>query len=290
MASGEPDPQIIQERILFGGLTVLFSVLGPLIPAFLYIAPVPLGVITYRQGMRVGTRTAVIAAVITGLFIHVIGLMMVLLLLALGLALGGGLREGLRPAQVLTLGSIVSLIVFTTLLFTVQSLLGMNLIDELFTQWEVAFGADFEPFLQQIRTVLPGMMVTSSIAIAFLNMMGIHKVITARGISSPWFRPFRLWRFPMGLALALVASQALGYIALPALLQAIVSNVALVLFYVFVVAGISVCAFYGREWGLHTGVVVLFAVFALFVPLGQNLMVLLGLIDAGFNLRRHREE
>lgn len=286
VATNAPGPQVMQERILFGGLTALFSTLGVLFPAFLYIAPIPLGVLTYRQGMRIGAIAAVVAAIMTGIFIHAVGFTFVVLLLALGLALGGGLREGLKPGPLLVVGTVVTIIVFTTLFLTVRLIVGVSVVDELFAQWEAAFGPELSDLLAQVRTLLPAMVITSSVGLTFFNMFGIQRVLAGRGEETPWFPPFRTWRPPLYLGIAFLLVQGLKLLALPAEVMGVLANVEFVLYYVFVIAGIAVVAFFTHQRGMGPVVPVITALFAVFVPFGQTVMVLLGLVDSAVDIRR----
>lgn len=290
VAPGEQGPQMMQERVLFGGLTTLFSLLGVLITPFLYIAPIPLGVITFRQGMRVGTIIAFIAGAVTGVFIGgPMALATVILLLAMGLALGGSMREGQRPGQTLVVGSVVSIIVIGTFLYTLLNVLGVGSINELLDQLQELMGEQFEGYINQLRLVYPAAVIAGSVFYTFFNMWGVHRVLGAIGTETPWFPPIRTWRLPIQVALLFLLVQALGFIALPDTAHTVLVNVAYLLSQAFVVVGIAVAAFYVAEWGWHPAITIVCAIFALTVPWGSLTAVLVGLIDSGFNLRRHRE-
>lgn len=291
MASGEQGPQTLHERILFGALTALFSLLGVFLVPFFYIAPVPLGVITFRQGMGVGTVIALISAVVTGLFIgDPLALVTVILLLALGLALGGGLREGLRPVQLLIVGSVVSTIVLGTFFYTLLNLLGFASIGELFDLLQELMGEQLAGQIAMLRVVYPAALISGAVFYTFFNMWGIQRVLRALKIDTPWFPPLRTWRLPAPWAIAFLVILALGFAPLPAFLHAVLLNVVYGLAQVFIVTGIAVAAFYVFKWGWHPALTVGFALFAFLVPFGNLLAAFLGLLDTGVNLRRHDED
>lgn len=276
----------MRERFFYGGMTALLSVLGLMVPMLLYLAPIPLGVLTYRQGMPVGTAAAVASGVVTGIFINEVGLLLVILLLALGLTLGGGLREGMKPGPLLALGTVVLLIVFAALFYTAQRVLAVNLIDEMFGQWQSFFGPDFDEMLSDIRTVFPAMTAMSALMITFVNMFGIHTVLRRQGEQSLWFRPFRYWRLPVGFALAYVIMELAAFFVDAGVFGNVVRNIQAILVYLFIIHGLAVVTYFCQQWGFHWAVLAIIYTFVLLTPFGHTLLVLLGVVDAVVNLRR----
>lgn len=291
MASGEQGPQTLQERIVFGGLTALFSVLGVVFVPFLYIAPVPLGVITFRQGMAVGTAIALISATVTGLFLgDLLILVTVVLLLALGLALGGGLREGLRPIPLLIVGSAVSTIVMGTFLYTLLNLLDIGSLSAFFDLLEKLLGEPLQAQIAMLRLVFPTALLSGAVFYTFFNMWGMQRVLRSLKIDIPWFPPLRTWRLPIRWAILFLVLFVLGMVPLPGILEVVVLNAVYALAQAFIVLGIAVAAFYVFHWGWHPALTVGFALFAFLVPMGNLVAAFIGLLDAGVNLRRSREE
>lgn len=286
MSEKQTDPQLMQERLLFGGLTALFSVLGLAMPLFIYIAPIPLGMLAYTQGMRVATIAAVISGVLTGVFVHPLGLMVVLLLLALGLAIGGGLRENIAPIHLLLVGTVVNLISFGALIMTTQNIFDVNVIDDMFEQWTQMAGAEFEQVFAMARPIFPAMMIMSSTVITFLNMYGVHRFLKRRGIDTAWFPPFRQWRFSRWLAVAFLTLYVLDIIVLPTGIAVVFSNLLAIAFYALIVQGISIVMYFAHEWGWPRPFLILLILFVVFVQLGQIGMLLLALADAIFHFRK----
>lgn len=291
MASGEQGPQTVQERVLFGALTTLFSLLGVFLVPFFYIAPVPLGVITFRQGMGVGTVIALIAAVVTGIFIgDPLALVTVILLLALGLALGGGLREGLRPMQLLLVGTIVSTIVLGTFFYTLLNLLDLRSVDAFFDLLQELLGDQLAAQIAMLKLIYPAAVLSGAVFYTFFNMWGIQRVLRALHIDTPWFPPLRTWRVPVPWAIAFLVLMAIGFVPLPLFLHNVLLNVIYALAQVFIVIGIAVAAFYVWKWGWHPALTVGFALFAFLVPFGNMAAAFIGLLDTWVNLRRHQED
>lgn len=287
---------------MFAGLAALFSVLGLFFPVFLYVVPVPIGVLTYRQGMQVGAAAAAAASAVS-LFVNVVAFVWVVLVLALGLTLGGGLREGVKPVTLLIVGTVVAVIINATFFYVLRGWFGTSPIDGVLAEWEKLLGPEGGEYLQdvreQVRTLFPGTLVIMSAVLAFINLWGIQRILAGRGTKTPTLPPFRTWRAPAPFALAFLAAQGLELMPLPDAAAAVVANVYLVLFWLFSVFGLAIAAFLLYRWGLNPAVAlagllgglmalffVLPAVALLLSSVLQAGIVLFGLIDSGFNLRR----
>lgn len=299
-------PQILRERMLYGGLTALLAVLGAVIPFVMFAAPIPLGVLTYRQGLQVGMVAALVAGLFTGVFIHAVGLMIVVLVLALGLTLGGGLREGLAPAPLWILGTVVNLVTFLALHLSARAILGLDLLEEMFTGWEEtvlqlgraqiesmspeeaeAWRQEVEATVRRLRLTIPAMLTMSAGMITLLNMAGIRKALAREGVKTPWFGTFRQWRFPVTLAMVYVAAWVLARaVAEGSALLWLAANLEAALYYVFIVQGLAVIAFYLYRIGVHWGFLIALGVLGLFMPAAHVVLLIIGLVDSGLNLRR----
>lgn len=299
-----PEYQVLQERLRYGGATVLLALLGAFLLPLLFAATIPLGILTYRQGTRVGTITALLAGLAAGTLS--IGILVaVVVVLALGLTLGAGLREKVPPLPLFAFGTAVALTIFLLLGIAIQAVSGVNPIDETFALYEqmveeVAEGpfarqlfpddADIERLrtmmLTQVawlRRTLPAHGIVAAAVFTFLGLVGIRRGIGADAEQLPWFPPFQHWRFPASMALLFVAVGWLG-----SHLGVVGENIQVILGAAFAVHGLSVTYYFLHKWGVPrlmivTAVLIL-AVFALtFVWM---FFIMLGLLDAVFNIRR----
>ncbi len=298
-----PEYQVLQERLLYGGATVLLALMGAFLLPLLFAATVPLGVLTYRQGMRVGTITALLAGLAAGIF-SLGALVAVVVVLALGLTLGAGLREKVPPLPLFGIGTAVTLVIFLLLSAAFQAVTGVNPVDEIFAAYEqmveeVSEGpmarqlfsddADIERFRtmmlamgELMRRTLPGRGFVAAVALTFLSLAGIRRGLGTDSEQLPWFPPFQQWRFPAGMALLFVAVVWLG--RLGSQWTVIAQNIQVVLVAAFVVHGLSVAYYFLSRWGAPRAFIIFLAVLVLVYA--SVFFVMLGLLDAVFNIRR----
>lgn len=297
-----PEYQVLQERLLYGGTTVVLALLGAFLLPFLFAATIPLGILTYRQGTGVGTVTALLAGLAAGM-LSLGALVAVVVVLALGLSLGAGLREKVPPLPLLGIGTAVTLIIFLLLGIAFQAVTGVNPVEEIFTAYEqtveqVAEGpmarqlfsndADAERFRtmmlaqgELLRRTWPGWGGVVAVGLTFLSLAGIRRGLEVDS-ELPWFPPFQHWRLPAGFVLMFVAVGWLGRLGSHWTLVA--QNVQVVLAAAFVVHGLSVAYYFLLKWGLPRSFIIFLAVIVL--AFASQFFVMLGLLDAVFNIRR----
>lgn len=295
-----PEHQVQQERLRYGGATVALALVGAVLLPLLFVATIPLGILTYRQGMRVGVITALLAGLIAGT-LSLPALVLVLVVLALGLTLGAGLREGVDPLPLFGVGTVVTLVIFLLVGMASQAVLGVNPIDEGFATFEQVVEEIAEgPFASQLdpeeienfrsamllqadwlRQTLPGHGVVAAAFLTFFGLAGIRRWLGPEAENVPSLPPFRHWRFPASLALIFVVVGWLGENWAP-----VSGNVQVVLGAAFVIHGLAVLVHFLLRWRTPRLFVGLVAVLAL-IFLGLYVL-LLGLLDAVLNIRKLR--
>lgn len=293
-----PEYQVQQERLRYGGATVILALVGAFLSPLLFAATIPLGILTYRQGMRVGTVTALLAGLVAGM-LSLAALVIVVVVLALGLTLGAGLREKVAPLPLFGIGTVVTLVIFLLLGMASQAVLGVNPVEESFASFEQMVDEIAEgPIARQLsseeidrfraamlaqaewlRQTLPGHGIVAAVVLTFFGLAGIRRGLGTDGEQLPWFPPFQHWRFPASMALIFVAVGWLGDHW-----AAVVGNIQVVLGAAFVVHGLAVADYFLLKWRLPRSLIIVLAVFAL--AFAWLYLVMLGLLDAVFNIRR----
>lgn len=295
-----PEYQVQQERLRYGGATIILALVGAVLLPFLFAATIPLGILTYRQGMRVGSITAFLAGLVAGM-LYLPALVLVIVVLALGLTLGAGLREKVDPLPLFGIGTAVTLVIFLLLGMASQAVLGVNPIDEGFIAFEQTveeviegpIGRQVSPkeierfrkaMLEQadwLRQTLPGHGVIAAAFLTFFSLAGIRHWLGPEGENLPWFPPFQHWRFPAAMALIFVVVGWLGSSWEP-----VTSNVQVLLGAAFVVHGLAVASYFLLKFSVPRPLIVILAIIA--VAFAWLYLLMLGLLDAVFNIRRLR--
>lgn len=271
--AGRPEVGPVREGLLLAGATVALTLFGSLVPHLFVLAPVPLGVLTYRYGLRAGMLAAVITAAAQALTVNVLASLVAFLVLGLGLALGGALREGYSASRVFVGALTVNLLSIGLFLALSHFAFRVNLpevvtaswqhgVEQAISMWERT-GLTPEEIEQQkralaanlewLRQIYPGLVVISAILITAVDFWLVRAILGRMGEKVSNFPPFRVWRFPWPLALGFIFGRAL-VLAEPwagsqwvALLG---SNLELVSSTLFIVQGLAVAWFYFDRRGI----------------------------------------
>lgn len=227
--AGRPEVGPVREGLLLAGATMALTLFGAVVPHLFVLAPVPLGVLTYRYGLRAGILAAVVTAAAQGRMINVLASLVAFLALGLGLALGGALREGYSAGRVFVGGLMVNLLSICLFLALSHFAFHVNLpevvtaswqhgVEQAIAMWERT-GLTPEEIEQQkrvlaanlerLRQIYPGLLVISAMLITAVDFWLIRTILGRMGEKVSNFSPFRLWRFPWPLALGFIFGRAL---------------------------------------------------------------------------------
>lgn len=280
------------------------------LPFALMVAPVPLAALVYRYGLRAGIVTALAAGVLAAILTHPVVLAQVLLGLALGIALGEGLRDGLKTSQLIGLGTLVALATTLLLIYVMERVFGVDMIEMVGLFWEEALGAGagnstenpeaiealrraIEQQMEQTRLAFPAILGVSSLALTVVDFALLRWLLAKRGEDMQQvaaLRPFHLWRFPLWVALVYAGARFVEIVAAPGEGSGIVwwavVNALLVTGTLLTVNGTAVAWHYLARIG--PGIKVLIFVLALifFQYLAMLALLVLGFIDSLANVRR----
>lgn len=295
-----PEEGMARERVMLVILSTITALLGSVFSSLLFVAPVPLAVLIFRHGLRVGIVTALMASLLAGAFMqHPAAMLLVLLVLGLGVAIGEGLRDDLTLNQILAVGWGTALLAFVALYAISRFIFHIDLVDATVRLWLEQLtrltgrpeGAAFsEPELAQLsahlRAMLPGMMVLSAAGISLCNYWLTGRWLSRLGVAVPWFPSFARWRLPWYLTWGYIAGLGLpllqGLFGAPWLVP-VGNNLELVFRSVFLVQGLAVVWFYLTRWGVRRAIIIALAGLSL---VAGPLLVFVGLLDAWFDLRR----
>ncbi|NLN17077.1 MAG: YybS family protein [Firmicutes bacterium] len=303
------DTRSITEGAMLAAITVVLSFLGAYVfPYIFFIVPVPLIILVYRHGLRLGILVTVVSAILAGLLIDIMTMVVLLLVLGLvGISIGGALREQLPPQNVFALGVAASLTAYALLLFFSQTLFQVNVVDLLMDSFrhsidqvtalysrmgmsEEQLGeavSMLENLMNLSRMVMPVTFLLSAILLAFVNYWLARSILGRLGSKIAWFPPFRYWRFPWHLAWGYILGLGLPLITSEGFWIAVAANLQFFFTYVFMVQGLAILWFFFDEFRLSRflRVAILVLIFLPRWPL-STLVVWTGVIDTWLDIRK----
>ena len=200
--------------VILGAMAVYLPVLG-IVAALLW--PVPIAVLTVRQGVGRGIMACAVAGVLMALLMEpVISLRLVLSSGPVGLMLGFAIRRGWGGSRVFPAtfaASLASKVIMVLLLLLVMhvDMLGMQVtllresFDQSFAMYE-AMGLDQQsidearanvgPVLELVGLLMPLVLVIMAALDTFACYFMTGRVLGRLGASAPQLPPFSRWRLP----------------------------------------------------------------------------------------------
>ncbi len=305
----------LTEGAMLGAITVVLTIIGDYLGFPPLIVPVPLVLLVYRHGMKLGMFAAFAAAVVSGLVGgHVFSGVSIIIWGFIGIALGMGLREKFSFPKLMAAGIFATVVVVVLEILLFSLIFGENMLTQMVTMLiqsieqamelsqnlgvpTEAMGR-YEQLLQVVPFLmkwgLPALLLMLAVGVAFLNL-GVARLILKRlgDDSVPWIKPFIQWTLPayfglfflFGMATTL-ASQAF---TLPAPLLFMGVNTFLIVFQAYFVLGLAVVWHYFKTKDVARFLRVLFILFLFTTEITSMLVVFLGVTDNIFDFRKLRE-
>ena len=263
-----------------------FPVLSIIILA---IWPIPVVLVSIKHGMKVAGITIVVAAVINGfLFGPLMGLITIIGFGFVGFIIGESLNEELSPVKTLVftiMGVLISQLLIVAIShfifdFNIKHLLE-QIIDQLTKAGEITKFKDIlQAQMQVVKVVFPAIILMSSILTGILNYYLSLWYINNRGIKKEVFLPVKLWRFPRwyisaGILISLIFKNNVFFV-----------NANIVLLFLVFLQGFAVGLYYIEKSKKVVFLRWIYIFSILFIPPVFIILILTGLIDMWFNLRK----
>ncbi|WCK54506.1 YybS family protein [Aneurinibacillus sp. Ricciae_BoGa-3] len=298
----------------------LIAFYTPISVAAVFALPVPLTIYGYRHSLRACLLAGLVTLILTLIFGNVSGLTISLPGIVLGLTMGISYRRGKSAVQALIVGTIVSLALFLLSLGVSNVLLHIDPIQLLFDQMKQTVqmmrnqvnnymnilpptqGTQSSPemakqwnmrldqMLQQINmmmNVLPAMFILASFISALVNHALSRHIAKRIGQPIPALPPLRDLRFSRSIlyyyfiAMLIMRIPGLSQIHF---LNTAALNVFALLTILFYIEAAALFSFFRNRKGLSKGLWIVFLLLFLLQPF-TYILILLGMIDVGFNLR-----
>ncbi|KXZ40738.1 Uncharacterized conserved protein YybS, DUF2232 family [Alkalithermobacter thermoalcaliphilus JW-YL-7 = DSM 7308] len=300
--------QRLVESAIISVLGVIISLICTYVPFFnLFISFVGIVyiIITFRNGIKYGILSAFVSSFLLSLItdpMYAITLGLVFFLP--GISIGYGLNKNKNPFYSISLGFITSILVIILYTKLASLIFGIDIVQTLIQTFKEAVEIqekmmkdlnvdntlDSLNIVDMISTVIPSMIVISSIAISFINYyVSIYFLKRIKGISKdfPTLKEFTLpGNISFGISIILLLtliSSTLEWIYY----QTLVTNVTLIFFFMFLLQGIAVFSYIiDKKPKIFKSTIIVLSIFI--APVMLNAISLIGLADSVFNFRKIR--
>lgn len=297
-------------RTTFGAMmAALFALLAaltyyvPIIGAITVFAiPLPLALYGARYSRGPSLLVAVAGVVLSFLIAGPGGLLLALLNAPIGFVIGDGVRTGKTKLYIFMAAGLAILITGVLQYAAAVAFLDMNIIAELMDTLRAYYaqtGEIMERFgrlpdgydemvnqmILLMQTLVPSVFILGSYLTAFIMISIILPLMKRLGADIPKFGKFRSMKLPAILLVYYALVLILSLVSTPepgTMMHLIINNAMFVLRVLFFIQGLSLLAYAVHATGYPKWVLVIAVLFAF--PLSA-IVVLLGIIDTGFNLR-----
>jgi uncharacterized protein YybS (DUF2232 family) len=308
----ENNTRALANSAIATALSVIIALIGLFVPLLSFASllwPVPIIITIKRYGIRYGILSTIASGLIVGMMSEPIYAVYVTFGFgALGLTIGWGVQRDYSAARILMIASLASLVSKVLLIFAATKIMGVNPIElqlesmqqafELSTKFYQDMGLDstqniadmFSKSFEMLKLTMPAILVFASVADSFMNYTVSRIVLKRFKLNMKPLPPFGEWRFPgsvsLGLVFLIVLTYIGGYLGLKDT-QVILGNVLMLFNLVFLIQGLSLLYYFMTVKGWARFLKVLLMVLVMFNQGLSMVVVLAGLLDGTFNLRRY---
>lgn len=254
----------------------------------LIVWPIPIAVITLKYDLNTTAGVIAISALINGvLFSPMMGLLAVIGYGLIGFVIGSSLKEEIKPLNTLIFTVLSVLLSHILLLFISKYLMGINfqsIINEINTIIGQTSNMGMEEMLnsqlQLLQKIFPALIAISAIITGCLNYYATTWYINKAGFDKPTFKNIKYWALPrwviaIGIVVSLILKRNIFFV-----------NLNIVLLFLTLIQGYAVSIYFIDKKTKNSIIKVIFTAVVIFVPLLPPVLVLVGLVDFWFDLRK----
>lgn len=226
------------------------------------------------------------------------------LFIIVGLVIGDAIRRGKSKLYLFMSTSIISLLVVSIMYYMFVQFFEIDLVRESIAASQASYEAysewakanlevspisekQYDDSFVMLQSVIPALITLNVFFVVFLILSANLPVLRRLGLNVPRFAPFKdmrlprsiLWYYLVVLSVSLFGSPEKG-----SALYVILMNFNVVLWILLIMQGISLLFYYIHEKGLPNVLKALVVLFS--VPL-YSFVMLIGILDLGFNIRSY---
>lgn len=285
------------EGALFSTITVILTLISfylPLGAIMFFLLPVPIVVLSVRQGSKVSILSTILTAILLGILLNPLMILVVLFSFGLvGVVLGTAFEEEFSPFKIIAIVIIASILSTILIVGVNFYLLNFNPLDTMNSALEQYKNLNLDQGTRQqvekivtdmkemIKTLLPALLITASSINGLINYYISLAVL--RKLDYEYERPlsFIKWRFPKYL----IWGYLLGVIFIN---TTIGQNVYFLFNFVFLIQGLAVAAYYLKGFNISSVIQKVILVILVILPFNQ-ILAFLGIFDLWFDYRKLEE-
>ena len=255
----------------------------------LIVWPIPIVVITMKYDLNTTAGVIAISALINGLlFSPIMGLLAVIGYGLVGFVIGSCLKEEIKPLNALVFTVLSVLFSHILLLFISRYLLGINfqsIINQINTiVSQTSNMGNMEEMLnsqlQLLQRIFPALIGISAMITGSLNYYVSTWYINKAGFNKSVYKEIKYWALPrwviaIGIVISLILKRYMIFV-----------NLNMVLLFLTLIQGYAVTIYYIDKKTKNSIIKVIFTAVVIFIPLLPPALVLLGLVDFWFDLRK----
>ncbi|OEF99669.1 hypothetical protein BHF71_07880 [Vulcanibacillus modesticaldus] len=290
-------------------LLLLITVLTPLGTVTLYLLAIPFIIYGYRNGIKMGliviTASSILSILIGGFY----SITLAILAGTVGITMGALYKKGnillvILGGSITTIINLIlgiafsNLIIGTDIIESLQQMLNasLNSVEGMLKQFgnqqetELIIQA-YRALFDNIGLMLPFFIIAFAIMFVIINHVIAGKIMKRLGIKVPNLPPFREWTFPRSIIFYyLLNSIALKIKSLYDIyaIKLIAINLYPLLHLILLIQGLSFVFYYAHQKNLGKTIRVI-AIVGILIPFMTQLLIILGMIDISFNLRKKLE-
>ncbi|WAA09549.1 YybS family protein [Fervidibacillus albus] len=292
---------------IYAVMLLIFLYIPLLGTIFTFVLPIPFIYFTAKYGWKDGLVFFIGAAIISFIVGNIYTFPATFLMGLTGLVFGIGIQKRIGQFNtyiLATLTFVINIILFyflSALLFEVnyfQELIQMveQSIDEMLVTLE-AFGQEIPVDVKEqlynfptlITTILPYLLIMSSGIYVLITQAISFPILKKFGMTLPKAKPFRELSMPKQFVWYLLIL-VLFSMFVPADQGSFINTVIVNLLYItqtlFTIQGITFLFYFAHEKKMHKAIPAIVAIFVVLNPLLNPLLIILGIIDVGFELRK----
>lgn len=302
------------EGALLSAITIILSLFSLYVPVLGLVAslvwPVPIVIL----GIRHGLRTSILSTAVAGILVAMLegptqAFTVVLGFGFIGVTMGWAIGKDYPPLKVMILGGAASLISKVVLILISLYIMGINPLSEeisamreslsLISNMYKGMGMNpetvksvtesFGKMLDLMALAIPGILVLASVLDAFLNYQVTKVILSRLGQKIRDFTPFWQWRFPAYAVFFFLLGVLLTMMEVywpRGVLKFIGLNLQVVFYFVFLIEGFSLIAYFMGRYNIAKPLRVLVVFLVFFNPFISQLVIWAGMFDILFNFRR----
>ncbi|MDQ0339298.1 uncharacterized protein YybS (DUF2232 family) [Caldalkalibacillus uzonensis] len=308
MKSASSTQRLVQGALMAALYMVLFliTVYVPFLGFIsLFFLPLPFIVHHLRFGLKSGALVGGVCLFLSPLLAPLPALFLTLVAVSAGLVMGYYYGEKKSPFLPLLAGMLTYLANYVLAFLVTYFVFNLNMIDVLQQMMEDTLAitestasfmpipvdedalAVYEEMVSFIVYIFPGLLILSSMLMAWINHAVARPILTRIGLDPQPLPPFRQWNLPKSILfyyLVVLILILLQVVEEGSTLLMLVVNLHLILELLILLQGFSFVAHFAYVKNIGRFLVILAVVLSL-IPLFSSLIRIIGIIDLGFGLK-----